>query len=64
MKVKYIGGHTSIELAGYGIIKHGEVVDVPEEIANSLVATGNFTLVTKESFPRVIEKTEHKGGEE
>ena len=63
MKVKYIGGHTSIELAGYGIIKHGEVVDVPEEIANSLVATGNFTLVI-EKLPRVIEKTEHKGGEE
>ena len=62
MQVKYIGGHTSIELAGYGIIKH-EVVDVPEEIANSLVATGNFILVT-EKLPRVIEKTEHKGGEE
>ena len=63
MKVKYIGGHTSIELAGYGIIKHGEVVDVPEEIANSLIATGNFTFVT-EKLPRVIEETEHKGGEE
>ena len=63
MKVKYIGGHTSIELAGYGIIKHDEIVDIPEEIANSLVATGNFTLVT-EKLPKVIEKTEHKGGEE
>lgn len=33
MQVKYVGPLDAVELIGYGDVKHGQVIDVPAELA-------------------------------
>jgi hypothetical protein len=33
MQVKYVGPFDSVELDGFGDVKHGQVIDVPPEVA-------------------------------
>jgi len=44
-KVKYVGSFHQIDVAGLAIVKRGETVDLPDNIAEELVNKGVFEFV-------------------
>lgn len=70
-KIRYIGGSGEIELATYGVVKHGEVIDISEGAAKELVNRGNFEYVREpKKKPKIdkgrkleIKESESQGGE-
>lgn len=45
--ITYIGPHDAVEVDGLGVVKRGETVDCPPEIANGTKATGKPFLDVK-----------------
>lgn len=48
MKVKYVGDGEVIIPDLHLLFKHGDVADVPEDVAHSLVVSGPFEIVEVE----------------
>lgn len=61
MKIKYVGCYGEVEIDGYGIVKNGDMIDVPKEIAAGLIAGGEFKI--KEGIKIEKEKKEKTKGE-
>lgn len=59
MKVKYVGVHTEVNLPEFRlVVANGEVVDLPADVGEALVATGEWQAV------RVKSKKKPSAGEE
>lgn len=42
MRIRYVGRHTAVEIAATGaVVEYGDVVDVPAELAKSLLTQGD-----------------------
>jgi hypothetical protein len=59
VKVKYVGVHTEVSLPEYRLVfGNGEVVDLPADVGEALIATGEWQTV------RVKSKKKPSAGEE
>lgn len=56
MKLEYTGPHAAVEVAATGaVVKRGEVVDVPDDVAERLLEQGSFKKAAEpKSAPRKV----------